>query len=88
VRIDIRFARGLDARAANAPCTEPDWLGEGLIARGMVTIMSGDTSSAKSFVSLALAMAILDGGRTWLDRPVKGRGRVLILEGEMPRWDG
>src|SRR3954452_10934241 len=66
----------------NAPRTEPDWLAEGLIARGTVTILSGDTSSAKSFVSLALAMAVLEGNRTWLGRPVKGPGRVLMVEGE------
>src|SRR4051812_13255110 len=71
----------------NAPRTEPDWLAEGLIARGTVTILSGDTSSAKSFVSLALAMAVLEGHRTWLGRPVKGPGRVLMVEGEMPRWE-
>ena len=71
----------------NEPRTRPDWLVAGLIARGTVTILSGDTSSAKSFVSLALAMATLEGERTWLDRPVKGPGRVLIVEGEMPSWE-
>lgn len=70
-----------------APPTKPDWLVQDLIARGTVTILSGDTSSAKSFASLALAMAVLGGGKSWLGRPVKGPGRVLIIEGEMPRWE-
>lgn len=75
----------------NAPPARPDWLVEGLLARGTVNILSGDTSSAKSFVSLALAMAVLDD-EPWLGRPVRadspaGTGRVLIVEGEMPRWE-
>jgi RecA-family ATPase len=69
------------------PATEPVWLVDGLMARGMITMLSGDTSAGKSFVSLALAMAVLDGGRTWLGRPVTGPGRVLIIENEMPSYD-
>ncbi len=71
----------------NAPATEPDWLVEGLMARGMITMLSGDTSAGKSFVSLALAMAVLNGGDTWLGCPVAGPGRVLIIENEMPLYD-
>jgi hypothetical protein len=70
-----------------APATEPDWLVDGLMARGTITMLSGDTSAGKSFVSLALAMAVLDGGRTWLGRSVAGPGRVLIVENEMPGFD-
>jgi hypothetical protein len=70
-----------------APVTEPDWLVDGLMARGMITMLSGDTSAGKSFVSMALAMAVLDGGRTWLGRSVAGPGRVLIIENEMPRFE-
>ena len=71
----------------SATPTEPDWLVDELIARGMITMLSGDTSAGKSYVSLALAMAVLDGGRTWLDRAVAGPGRVLIIENEMPGYD-
>lgn len=50
-------------------------------------MLSGDTSAGKSFVALALAMAVLEGGQTWLGRPVAGPGRVLIIENEMPAYD-
>jgi ketosteroid isomerase-like protein len=66
---------------------EPDWLVDGLMARGMITMLSGDTSAGKSFVSLALAMAVLEGDRTWLDCDVAGPGRVLVIENEMPGYD-
>jgi RecA-family ATPase len=67
--------------------TEPDWLVDGLIARGTITMLSGDTSAGKSVVALALAMAVLEGGSTWLGRDVAGPGRVLIIENEMPAYD-
>src|SRR5437763_1617035 len=70
-----------------SPAAQPDWLVEGLMARGMITMLSGDTSAGKSFVSLALAMAVLNGSDTWLDCPVFGPGRVLIIENEMPFYD-
>jgi AAA domain len=70
-----------------SPATEPDWLVEGLMARGMITMLSADTSAGKSYVSLALAMAVLNGGGTWLGCPVTGPGRVLIIENEMPFYD-
>jgi hypothetical protein len=50
-------------------------------------MLSGDTSAGKSFVSMALAMAVLDGGQTWLGRDVAGPGRVLICENEMPTFE-
>jgi hypothetical protein len=71
----------------NTPPAEPDWLVQDLIARGMVTMLSGDTSAGKSFVSMALAMAVLNGGQTWLGRDVAGPGRVLIVENEMPTFE-
>lgn len=73
----------------SSPPTEPNWLVDGLIARGTITMLSGDTSAVKSFVALALAlaMAVLEGGRTWLGREFAGPGRVLIIENEMPAYD-
>jgi AAA domain len=67
--------------------TEPNWLVDGLMARGTITMLSGDTSAGKSFVALALAMAVIEGGREWLGQPVSGPGRVLIVENEMPSYD-
>ncbi len=57
------------------------------MARGMITMLSGDTSAGKSFVALALAIAVLDGGKSWLGCHVAGPGRVLIIENEMPAYD-
>jgi hypothetical protein len=66
---------------------EPKWIVESLLAEEMILLLSGDSSAGKSYVSLALAMAVLDGGRHWLGLPVAGPGRVLVVEGEMTAYD-
>lgn len=59
------------------------WLVDGVLERGTVTVLSGDTGGGKSWLSLALTVAVLGGGQ-WLGRPSR-TGRVLYLDAEMPR---
>ncbi|MGH8574237.1 MAG: AAA family ATPase, partial [Gammaproteobacteria bacterium] len=54
----------------------PDWLADGVIERGTVTVLSGDTSAGKSLLADALSVAVLKGG-DWLGRDVQ-RGRVVL----------
>jgi hypothetical protein len=60
----------------------PDWLVRGVIERGTVAILSGDTGAAKSIVSSWLAVASLTG-QDWLERTTTV-GRVLIVDEENP----
>jgi hypothetical protein len=63
--------------------TMPDWLVDGVIERGTVTVLSGDTSSGKSILADALTVAVLKG-TPWLGRDVCA-GRVLYIDEENHR---
>jgi hypothetical protein len=59
----------------------PDWIVDGVLERGTIVALSGDTASGKSFVTFALTTAAMRG-KTWLGRKVKP-SRVLYLDFEM-----
>lgn len=61
----------------------PDWLVDGVIERGTVTVLSGDTAAGKSIVADALTVAVLKG-EPWLGVEVQ-RGRVLYVDEENHR---
>lgn len=64
----------------------PDYLVDGRIERGTVTVLSGDTGSAKSFAALDLAVRVANGAQDWLDRKLTGRhGRVVVIDEENPK---
>lgn len=63
--------------------TPPEWLVEGVIERGTVTVLSGDTSAGKSSVADALSVSVLKGA-PWLGCPVN-RGHVLYIDEENHR---
>jgi len=61
----------------------PDWLVDGVIERGTVTVLSGDTAAGKSLLADALTVAILKGTE-WLGRNAQ-QGRVLYVDEENHR---
>lgn len=67
----------------DAPPEAPDYLVQGLVERGTLPVLSGDTGAAKSIAAGDLIAACLVG-RTWLGADV-ARSRVLVLDEENPR---
>ena len=64
-----------------------DWLVDGLIARGDISLMIGEPGVGKSWISMSLAVAIAEGWENWLGRnlAVDGSGlRVLYVDEENP----
>jgi len=70
----------LDIDAEDAP---PDYLVAGLIERGTVVVLSGDTGAAKSIVASSLIPAALRGD-PWLSHATSIE-RVLMVDEENPR---
>lgn len=66
----------------NAPPRPPRWRVHGLIERGTVTVLSGDTGSSKSITAKALTVAAITGG-SWLGHKVKPC-RVIFVDEENP----
>jgi hypothetical protein len=61
----------------------PDYVVDGLLARDAVTILSGDTGSAKSMIAMALVAAALRRD-SWLGRPVAAHRPVVVDEENPP----
>lgn len=57
-----------------------DWLVDGLIPMGCVTLLIGDGGLGKGTLMLQLGVAVTAGG-DWLGRPVRA-GRALIIQAE------
>lgn len=64
------------------PAPEVDWLVEDLIVRNEATVLAGDGGVGKSFVTMALALAVAGGEETFLGRPIKRHGKVLYVDEE------
>lgn len=64
------------------PPPPPDWIIPGVLARGRVTLMSGDSRAGESMLAQAATVAAIVG-KTWLGREVK-TDRVLYLDQENP----
>jgi hypothetical protein len=71
----------LSLKPLDKPLPPPDFELDGILERGTVTILSGDTSAAKSMVALSMCVAVLRG-EPWLGRATK-RGRVIYSDAEM-----
>jgi hypothetical protein len=56
---------------------EPDFLVEGVLARGDLAVLGGETWGGRSWLLLQLAQAV-DTGQPFLNRPAR-RGRVLFV---------
>lgn len=57
---------------------------DGLLRRGEVGVIGGASKSFKSWVALDLALGVACG-RPWMGRAC-GRGRVLLVNLELPEW--
>lgn len=66
----------------NQPTPPTDWLIEGLIERGVVTALVGDSGIGKSFITMAMGKAVAAGDEEFIGRRVKAPGRVLIVDEE------
>jgi len=60
-----------------------EWVVEGILPRGSVTLIAGEPGSYKSWLALSLLRAVATGGR-FLDRQCKSTG-VLYLDRENPQ---
>lgn len=67
------------------PAPPTDWLVEGLLVRGEVTVLAGDAGVGKSFLTMALAVAIASGAPDFLGRSIHRHGPVLYVDEENTR---
>lgn len=63
---------------------EPNWLLEGLVALGDTTLLSGVPKLGKSWLTMGLAVAVVEGHESFLGRDVKRHGDVLYVDEENP----
>lgn len=63
---------------------KPNWLVDGLIAIGDVTMLESAEGSYKSWVTMGLAVAIANGAKTFLGRSLSRSGAVLYADEENP----
>lgn len=69
-------------RASDVKIRAIDWLWEGYLPRGMLTLLAGLPGCGKSTLALALAATVTSAGR-WPDgTPMRGRGSVLVWSSE------
>lgn len=73
----------LDLSPLSEPPTPPDYILDGWLERGGVTILSGDTGTSKSLVALSMCVAVIRG-EPWLGRATKP-GPVVVSDAEMTR---
>jgi RecA-family ATPase len=63
---------------------DPDWIVDGMLERGTLTVLSAAPSAGKSFLMASLAVAVVQG-QPWLGRPTHGQ-RAVYVDGEnLPR---
>jgi hypothetical protein len=62
----------------------PRWIVEDLFCQGDVHLLIGEPNIGKSFLTMALAVAIANGDDTYLDHRVMQHGRVLYIDEENP----
>ena len=66
------------------PVPERDWLLDEVLHHKAFNLVVGDPGMGKSFLTMALAVALLEGWPTLLNRPVKHHGRVYYIDEENP----
>jgi len=60
------------------------WLVEGMICHGDIHLLIGEPGIGKSWLTMALALAVAGDGSSFLGRNVTEHGRVLYLDEENP----
>lgn len=73
--------KALDLSKAPPP---PNWLLEGLIAKGDMTLVAGASGLGKSWLTLGLLTAVADGHETFLGLDIHAQGNVLYIDEENP----
>jgi len=63
---------------------EYEWLVHGLICKGDTTLLVGEPNVGKSWISLSLAVAMIDEHDKWLDFDLHNHGKVLYIDEENP----
>lgn len=71
----------LDLRLCDKPPVPPEFVLDGILERGCVTMLSGDTGSAKSMIALSMSVAVIRG-EPWQGRATKP-GPVIYSDAEM-----
>lgn len=75
----------LDLAELDTPPQPPDYLVHGLVERGSVLLLAGDSGTCKSLIAADLAIACVQG-RPWLGRAVDPRSSgALYVDLENPR---
>lgn len=75
----VRHYKRLDL---SKPVPNTDWLVEDLLVAHEATVLAGDGGIGKSFITMALALAVAGGEDTFLGLPVKKHGPVLYVDEE------
>lgn len=68
----------------NQPVPDRDWMLEGVLHRAALNLFVGDPGSGKSFLTMGLAVALLEDWPTFMNRPVQHHGRVYYVDEENP----
>lgn len=66
------------------PAPPTDWLVQNLIAKHDVTMLIGEPQVGKSWLTMALAVAVANNHDAYLGRSVNHHGRVLYIDEENP----
>jgi hypothetical protein len=64
------------------PVPPVEWLIEGLIERGVVTALVGDSGVGKSWITMAMGKAVAAGDSKFVGRRISHGGAVLIVDEE------
>ncbi|MDE2103104.1 MAG: AAA family ATPase [Patescibacteria group bacterium] len=64
------------------PVPETDWLVEDMLVRNEASVLAADGGVGKSWITMALALAVAGGDDRFLGLPVKRSGRVLYVDEE------
>ena len=73
----------LDLADAHIP-RPVNWMVEGLIGEQDIAVMFGEPNSGKSWLTLSLSVAVMQGRETWLGLPLLKQGKVLYIDEENP----
>jgi hypothetical protein len=71
------------AELRNSTPVEPDWLWQGYVAPGALTLLAAKPKAGKSTLALALAEAMVTGAGSFLGRPLAS-GHVVYVSEEAP----
>lgn len=66
------------------PPPPPQWLVEGLVSLGDVTLLAGPSGIGKSWLTMALSIATADNHQQFIGHDVKAHGPVLYIDQENP----